>query len=185
MNKLTGNSKILVAYFSLPETTGDAKEDSTVTVNGETLGNTQYVANLIKEHTGADIFRIEPVKEYNTSDHAELIADAKKEQEDDSRPEIKNKINDFEDYDTIFIGYPIWWLDLPQILYTFLENYDFTGKNVYLFSTNGGSGLAGTVSTIENKLNTASVNTNAFKLYRDNMEDAPQEVETWLKNLGF
>lgn len=92
MNNLTGNSKILVAYFTLPETTGDAKEDSTVTVNGETLGNTQYVANLIKEHTGADIFRIEPVKEYNTSDHAELIADAKKEQEDDSRPEIKNKI---------------------------------------------------------------------------------------------
>lgn len=185
MNNLTGDSKILVAYFSLPETTGDAKEDSTITVNGETLGNTQYVANLIKEHTGADIFRIEPVKEYNTSDHAELIADAKKEQEDDSRPEIKNKINDFEDYDTIFIGYPIWWSDLPQILYTFLESYDFTGKNVYLFSTNGGSGLAGTVSTIEKKLNSASVNTNAFKLYRDNMEDAPQEVETWLKEIGF
>lgn len=73
------NSKSIIAYFSLPETTGTAKEDSTITVNGETLGNTQYVANLIKEHTGADIFRIEAVKNYNTSDHQALIDDAKEE----------------------------------------------------------------------------------------------------------
>lgn len=179
------SEKSLIAYFSLPETTGEAKEDSTVTVNGEALGNTQYVANLIQEYTGADIFRIEAVKEYNTSDHQALIDDAQEEQRQNARPEIKNKINNFEDYDTIFIGYPIWWSDLPQILYTFLESYDFTGKNVYLFSTNGGSGLAGTVSTITSKLNTANVNSNAFKLNRDNMEDAPEEVETWLKEIDI
>lgn len=179
----TGNT--LVAYFSLPETRGDAKEDSTITVNGEDLGNTQYVANLIVEHTGADLFRIEPVKQYNTSDHQALIDDAKEEQNNDARPEIKNKINNFDGYDTIFIGYPIWWSDLPQILYTFLESYDFTGKNVYLFSTNGGSGLASTVSTITNKLDGAKVNQNAFKLYRENMEDAPEEVESWLKEIDI
>lgn len=177
--------KILVTYFSLPENTGTAREDSTVTVNGERLGNTQYVANLIKEHTNADIFRIEPVKQYNTEDHQALIEDAQEEQRLDSRPEIKSKINNFEDYDTIFIGYPIWWSDLPQILYTFLESYDFTGKNVYLFSTNGGSGLAGTVNTITNKLSGAKVNQNAFKLYRNNMEDAPREVESWLKEINI
>ena len=60
------NGKTLVAYFSLPENTGTAREDSTVIVNGERLGNTQYVANLIQEHTGADVFRIESVKQYNT-----------------------------------------------------------------------------------------------------------------------
>ena len=184
-NTSNESSKILVTYFSLPETTGDAKEDSTITVNGEVLGNTQYVANLIKDELNADIFRIEPVKEYNISDHQALIDDAQEEQRQNARPEIKNKIDNFEDYDTIFIGYPIWWSDLPQILYTFLESYDFTGKNVYLFSTNGGSGLSGTVSTITEKLNTAKVNTNAFKLYRENMEEAPDEVETWLKDLGF
>lgn len=175
--------KTLVAYFSLPENTGTAREDSTVTVNGERLGNTQYVANLIQEHTGADVFRIEAVKQYNTEDHQLLIEDAQQEQRENARPEIKNKINNFDEYDTIFIGYPIWWSDLPQILYTFLESYDFTGKNVYLFSTNGGSGLAGTVSTITNKLSNANVNQNAFRLNRDIMEQAPKEVEEWLKEI--
>ena len=184
-NISNNNSKTLIAYFSLPETTGKAKEDSTITVNGENLGNTQYVANLIQEHTGADVFRIEPVKEYNITDHQALIDDAKEEQNNDDRPEIKNRISNFEDYDTIFIGYPIWWSDLPQILYTFLESYDFNGKNVYLFSTNGGSGLSGTVNTIKNKLSSANVNENAFKLNRDNMEDAPAKVKSWLKEIGF
>lgn len=180
----TDIGKTLVAYFSLPETTGEAMEDSTITVNGVILGNTQYVANLIQEHTGADIFRIEPVKEYNVSDHQALIDDAKEEQNNNTRPEIKDTIDNFNDYDTIFIGYPIWWSDLPQILYTFLESYDFSGKNVYLFSTNGGSGLSGTVSTITDKLSSANVNSNAFKLYRENMEEAPGELETWLKEIG-
>lgn len=180
-----GENKTLIAYFSLPENTGTAREDSTITVNGERLGNTQYVANLIKEHTGADIFRIEAAKQYNTEDHQALIDDAQEEQRQNARPEIKNKISNFEDYDTIFIGYPIWWSDLPQILYTFLESYDFTGKNVYLFSTNGGSGLSGTVTTITNKLSGANVNSNAFKLHRNSMEDAPNEVEAWLKELGI
>lgn len=182
--KVENLGKTIVTYFSLPETRKDAKEDSTVTVNGETLGNTQYVANLIKDHTNADIFRIEAVKKYDTSNHQALIDDAQEEQRQNARPEIKEKINNFEDYDTIFIGYPIWWSDLPQILYTFLESYDFTGKNVYLFSTNGGSGLASTVSTITNKLDGANVNQNAFKLYRENMESAPKEVETWLEQIG-
>lgn len=176
--------KTLIAYFSLPETTGTAEEDSTITINGQKLGNTQYVANLIQEHTKADVFRIEPVKQYNTSNHQELINDAQEEQRQNARPEIKEKINNFDDYDTIFIGYPIWWSDLPQILYTFLESYDFSGKNVYLFSTNGGSGLAGTVSTITSKLSSAKVNSNAFKLNRNNMEQAPTEVEKWLKEIN-
>lgn len=184
-DKVANSGKTIIAYFSLPENTGSAREDSTVTVNGERLGNTQYVANLIQGYTNADIFRIEAVKQYNTEDHQALIDDAQEEQRQNARPEIKNKINNFEDYDTIFIGYPIWWSDLPQILYTFLESYDFTGKNVYLFSTNGGSGLSGTVSTITNKLSGANVNSNAFKLHRNSMEDAPEEVESWLKELGI
>lgn len=184
-NTTSLDKKIIIAYFSLPETNGSAKEDSTITVNGENLGNTQYVANLIGKYTGAEVFRIEAVKEYNTSDHQALIDDAKKEQNDNSRPEIKNKINNFDEYDTIFIGYPIWWSDLPQILYTFLESYDFTGKNVILFSTNGGSGLSGTVSTIKNKLSSANVNGNAFTLNRNNMEEVPKEVETWLKEINM
>lgn len=96
----SNNGKTLIAYFSLPETTGTA-EDSTITINGQKLGNTQYVANLIQEHTKADVFRIEPVKQYNTSNHQELINDAQEEQRQNARPEIKEKINNFDDYDTV------------------------------------------------------------------------------------
>lgn len=184
-NTATNTGKALIVYFSLPEETGNAKEDSTITVNGEIIGNTQYVAQLINEKINSDMFRIIPVKEYNIRDHQALIDDAKEEQNQNTRPEIKDKINNFDSYNTIFIGYPIWWSDLPQILYTFLESYDFTNKNVYLFSTNGGSGLAGTVETITNKLSDAKVEKNAFKLHRNSMENAPQEVDNWLKELGF
>lgn len=175
--------KSLIVYFSLPENKGDAKEDSTITINGEVVGNTQYVANLIKDYTGADIYRIEPVKNYNVNDHQALIADAKEEQNQDARPEIKTKITNFDEYDIIYIGYPIWWSDFPQIMYTFFELYDFNGKTVIPFSTNGGSGLAGTINIMKSKLTGANIEENAFQLYRDNMEEAPDKVESWLKEI--
>lgn len=181
----SGVSKTLIAYFSLPETEGDAAEDSTITVDGETLGNTEYVARLIQDATGADVFRIEAEVPYITDDHDALIDYAKQEQNNDARPAIADTIDHFDDYGTVFIGYPIWWSDLPMIMYTFLESYDFEGKDVYLFSTNGGSGLAGTVGTITDKLDSARVNENAFQLNREEMESAPDEVTRWLGELDL
>lgn len=186
-NKITGNSKILVTYFSLPETNNpnnmsDEEENSAIVVDGEVLGNVQYMAKLISDKTGGDIYRIEPVNAYTTN-HQKLVSQARQEQNDNARPEIKDKISNFDDYDTIFIGYPIWWGDMPQILYTFLESYDFSGKNIYIFSSHGGSGLAGTEDTISDKLKNATVNTNALSISRDNMNSAPNEVDAWLKDL--
>lgn len=126
------------------------------------------------------MFRIEAQVPYITDDHKALIDYAKQEQNDDARPAISDTIDNFENYDTVFIGYPIWWSDLPMIMYTFLESYDFSGKDVYLFSTNGGSGLADTVNTITEKLNDTNANENAFQLHRNDMETAPDEVSRWL-----
>ena len=181
--------KSLVVYFSVPETDDPnnmttEEENSAIVINGEVLGNTQYVAMLISENTGADIYRIEPKTPY-TTDHEALVAIAKDEQNNDARPEIKSKISNFDDYDIIYIGYPIWWSDMPKILYTFMELYDFYGKTVIPFSTHGGSELAGTVSTIRNKLSSATVEENAFTMSRDTMEDAPKAVESWLKEIGI
>ncbi len=188
--KIDANGKkSLVVYFSIPETT-DAKkkmtteeENSAIVVDGEVLGNTQYVAMLISEKTGADLYRIEPKTPYTTN-HKNLVDQASKEQSDNARPEIKNKISNFADYDIIYVGYPIWWSDMPQIMYTFFELYDFTGKTIIPFSTHGGSGLSGTVSTIKNKLSNTTVEENAFTMSRDDMEAAPDEVDTWLKEIG-
>lgn len=188
-NRVDGNSKVLVTYFSLPETDdaenmNEDEENSTVVVDGEVLGNTQYVALLISEYTNGDLFRIEPVTPYTTN-HDDLTDQALEEQESDARPEIKDPLESIDDYDVIFVGYPIWWGDMPQILYTFLESYDFTGKTVIPFSTHGGSGLAGTVDTISEKLDGASVLENAFTLSRNSMESAPQEVESWLREINM
>lgn len=108
----TGNEKMLVVYFSMPETTNpdnmNAEEEySTVVIDGEVLGNTQYVAYVIQENTGADIFRIEPVTPY-PMDHAELEEVATEEKRNDAMPEISAEVENIEQYDTIFLGYPNW-----------------------------------------------------------------------------
>ena len=184
----TDSKKSLVVYFSVPETDDPnnmttEEENSAIVVDGKVLGNTQYVAMLISKNTGADIYRIEPKTPY-TTDHETLVAIAKDEKINDARPEIKSKISNFDDYDIIYIGYPIWWSDMPKILYTFMELYDFSSKTVIPFSTHGGSELAGTVSTIKNKLSSATIEENAFTMSRDRMEDAPKAVEYWLKEIG-
>ncbi len=102
----------LVVYFSMPETTDpdnmtEEEANSTVVINGEVLGNTQYVAYVIQENTGADIFRIEPKTPYPT-DHETLVDLAAEEQEQNARPELLNQIENLEQYNTIFIGYPNW-----------------------------------------------------------------------------
>ena len=159
------------------------KVNGTVVVDGEVLGNTQYVANLIAEQTGGDIFRIEPVDAYPT-DHDELLDRAREEMSRDARPEISNAPESIDEYDVVFIGYPIWNADLPPIINTFLEQYNFDGKTVIPFCTHGGSGLAGTQNTIANKLTNSTVITNAFSLSRTRMEAAPAEVESWLREIN-
>lgn len=74
---------------------------------------------------------------------------------------------------------------MPQILYTFLESYNFSNKNIYIFSSHGGSGLAGTPNIIKSKLGSANVNTNALTISRDSIEEAPNEINEWLRNIGM
>lgn len=96
-------------------------------------GNTEKMANAIKERTGGDILRIEPAVAYPT-DYNECGDVAKVERDENARPEIANLPESLDEYDTIFIGYPIWWHTAPMIIGTFLESYDLSGKEVYPFA---------------------------------------------------
>lgn len=130
-------AKNLVVYFSMPETTepenmSREEELSTVIIDGEVLGNTQYVAYIIAENTGADIFRIEPVTPYPLN-HSELEDIAQKEQSENFRPEIAGTVENIEQYDIIFFGFPNWYYDMPMIMYSFLDQYDLAGKTVVPF----------------------------------------------------
>ena len=183
-----GESKVLVAYFSMPETTNPnnmttEEANSTVVINGEVLGNTQYMAQVIQRTTNADIYRIEPQNPYPT-DHTTLVAQAREEQDQDTRPAIKDAISDFDSYDTVFIGYPIWWSDLPQILYTFFDTYDFSGKTVIPFSTHGGSSFAGTPATIQS-LEPGAKMLDGLTISRNNIQDAEQEIVSWVNGLDY
>lgn len=189
VNSIDENSKILVTYFSVPETdeadnmTSD-EDNSTVVIDGEVLGNTQYVATLIKTQTNSDIVRLEPQAPYPTN-HDDLLERASEEMNSDKTVELATTIDNFDNYDIIFVGYPIWNADIPPVIDTFLESYDFNNKTVIPFSTHGGSGLAGTPETIANKLTNANVITNAFTLSRNNMENAPSAVENWLQEINI
>ena len=182
-------TKLLVTYFSMPETTDPdnmttEEANSTVVINGEVLGNTQYMAYVIQETTGADIFRIEPETPYPT-DHATLVAQASREQSENFRPVLKTNVQNLEDYDVIFVGYPTWWSDMPMILYSFFEQNDFSGKTIIPFNTHGGSGFSGTVSTIARLEPNAVVSQNGKTISRNSIQDAQQEIVDWVSELGY
>ncbi|MCC0664099.1 flavodoxin [Clostridioides sp. ZZV15-6597] len=179
--------KTLVVYFSMPETTDpknmtEEEANSIVVIDGEVIGNTQYVANVIQESTEADIFRIEPKTQYPT-EHDVLVEVAKKEQSDNIRPELKNHIDDISQYNTIFIGYPTWWSDIPMILYSFLDEYDFSGKTIIPFNTHGGSGFADTINTISELEPKATVLKDGFTVSRNDVEEAKNDIVSWLNGL--
>ena len=184
---LSANAKSLVVYFSAPESTKTSgltrnEEDSLVVIDGKALGNVQYVAQVISEETGADIFRLEPVDAYPT-DHATLLERAAREQRAGARPEIKGNVN-LSGYDTVFVGYPIWNADMPPILYSFFDGYDLSGKRIVPFTVHGGSGLVRTVQSIAAEEPKASVEKNAFSESRNTVDKARGRIVAWLQKIG-
>ena len=107
-------------------------------------GNTEQMAQTIQAETGGDLFRIEPVMPY-TDDYDTLLDIAQQEQADNARPELAAQVENWDSYDVIFVGYPNWNADLPMPMYTFFEDYDFSGKTIIPFVTHGGSGFSGTI----------------------------------------
>ena len=96
---------------------------------------------------------------------------------------LKDKISDFEQYDTIFVGYPIWWSDLPMIMYSFFDEYDFSDKTIIPFSTHGGSGLADTISTIQELEPNANVYEQGLSISRNDVENSSEEISQWLEKV--
>lgn len=112
-------------------------------------GNTEVVVEKIKKLLpDADVYHIDTTYEY-PKDYYECIDQAKAELRQKARPELKNKLDSIEEYDTIILGYPNWWGAMPMVVYTFLESFDFTGKTIIPFCTNEGSGMGSSVRNIE------------------------------------
>ena len=173
------DNKILIAYFSRA---GDNYEVGVIE-----KGNTAIVAEMIAESTGGDLFEIKPVKDY-PADYTECTEVAKAELQNNARPEIANRIENLDQYDTIFLGYPNWWGNLPMIICTFLESYDFNNKTIIPFCTASADSLTGKEIDIPTYAKGAAIQAGIGirgKRCQEDPESVRAEVEQWLKDLNF
>ncbi len=175
-------SKTLVVYFSR---TGEQ-----YTVGVIDKGNTAIVAEMIAEKTGADLWEVLPVDDHYPMTYSALTDIAKKEQNDKARPAYKGTVPDLSEYDTVFIGAPVWWGDWPMIMYTFFEqNRDaLAGKTLIPFSTHEGSGLSGFDKKLASAIPGATVGKGLAVRGNDaqNRQDSVRNsVNDWLNDLGF
>ena len=148
--------KALVAYFSAS-------------------GVTQRLAKTVAEAAGADLFEIEPVQKYTSED---LDWTDKKSR---STLAIAEHVDHMDQYDTVFVGFPIWWYEAPRIIHTFLEEYDFTGKIIVPFATSGGSGM-GKTSEILQKVCPAA---NVLAGRKMNASVSEAQVKKWMEEMGL
>jgi flavodoxin len=191
---VTGNSvvaaeKPLVVYFSYFENANlpagvDASASASIQVwNGKNTGNTGVVTNIINEKVGGDIYPILVADKYPT-DYDETVSRGRDEQNRNYRPQLVNHIENFNDYDTVFIGFPNWWYDMPMAMYSFFEEYDFSGKTIIPFVTSGGSGFSNTVSTIKSLEPNATI-LEGISISGRRVMGAEENVTEWLEELNY
>lgn len=141
------------------------------------VGNTQKTAEILREITGADIFRIEPVQPYSDS-YNECIEQAKQDNQNNARPALKALPDSLDGYDTIYLGYPNYWGTMPMCVFTFLEHFDFGGKTIKPFCTHEGSDLGTSESDIKKLCPGAKVE-KGLAIHGSRMNGARVQLEKW------
>lgn len=156
--------KALIAYFSWS-------------------GNTAKLAQMIADETGGELFAVEPETPY-PDDYDAVVDQAKVEQNENARPAVANRVENWEDYDTVFVGYPNWWSDVPMVMLTFLESYDWSGKTVIPFCTSGGGGFGNGISSITTATSGATV-LDGFHVSGSRVDNAQSDVTEWITRLDL
>lgn len=166
--------KNLIVYYS---------RDKENYVNGiiKTLdiGNTKIVAKKIHQTIESDIFEIHPLHDY-PSNYQLCTTIAKEELQQNARPKIKNIVSHIENYDNIFLGFPNWWSTMPMCVWTFLESYDLTGKNIFPFCTHEGSGMGQSVNDIK-KLCPNSKVYPGISIVGSKVSNSDQIIKKWIE----
>lgn len=164
-------NKSIVIYFS--------RADENYSVGYVEKGNTEIIAEFIKEFTGADLFKVERKVPYS-KDYETCIEEAKEEQRQNIRPELLNELDNINDYDTVYIGSPIYWGTMPMPLFTQLEKLDFSGKTVRVFVTHEGSGLANVERDVRSICSGANVLSNSLTIYGHEAKNSKEKVKEWI-----
>ena len=173
------DQRVLVVYFS-------RADENTGGVGYIEKGNTKILAEMIAERTHGDLFEIKTVKPY-PKEYRPATEAAKQEKEENARPEIVGELPDLSKYDVVFLGYPIWWSDMPMPVYTFLDRENFAGKIILPFCTHEGSGLSDTQRSIAD-VTKADVR-EGFALQGHIAQKSPEEARTalyeWMSKQGY
>ncbi len=143
------------------------------------IGNTEKAAKMIADVTGADLFKIEQKVPY-AADYNTCIAQAKKDLQAKTRPELVSLPESLDGYDEIYLGYPNYWGTMPMAVYTFLEAYDWTGKIIHPFCTHEGSGLAGTEKDVAKAAKNAKV-VKGLAIHGSGVDGAKSAIEKWCR----
>ena len=182
-------SSILIAYFSRVGNTDwedgvDATTSASLNVeNGEFVGNAEYLARMAQKATGGDLFLIQTQETY-PSDYRETTDVAAVEQEENARPALASHVENMDQYDTVVLIYPNWWGTLPQPLFTFLEEYDFSGKTILPLCTHGGSRMGSSERDIA-RLCPDAVLLDGLAVSGSSASSAQDEVEEWINASGI
>lgn len=167
-------SKKLIAFYS-------RADDNYVNGLIKTLevGNTEVAAGIIKELTGADLFKLEQLKPY-ARDYNECIAQVQADQRQNARPDLKSFPETLDEYDVIYLGYPNYWSTMPMAVFTFLEHFDFSGKTIKPFCTHEGSGLGSSLSDIK-KLCPAAKVEKGLAIHGGSVKRSRKDIEKWVR----
>lgn len=188
-NLIFAEEKPMIIYFSYYENANlpnnvDASASASIQLwNGKRTGNTGVIANMIKYKTNGDIFPIVVAEKYPES-YDEMVDIGKNEKNNEIRPKLLTHIENFNDYNTFFIGYPNWWSDMPMALYSFFDEYDFSGKIIIPFVSSGGSGFSDTINSIKSLEPNAKV-LEGISISGRRVQGAERDIENWLKNLKY
>ena len=179
-------SGVLVAYFSWADNAViEGEMDAVASPSVTAPGNVQQLAQWVSERTGGDLFSIQVTEPYS-SDWDACLERANQERAEDARPELTASVEQLEQYDTVFLGYPNWWYGVPMALLSFLEENDLSDKQVYLFCSHGTGGLASSVEQIDEALpDSTALSENIFDVYEEDAASSQQDILAWLEELGY
>jgi flavodoxin len=164
-------NKSIIIYFS--------RADENYSVGYINKGNTEVIAEYIRDLTGSSMFKVERKEPY-ARDYQTCIDEAQVEQNNNERPELVNTLESIDEYDTVYIGAPVWWGVLPQPMVTQLEKLNFEGKKVRIFTTHEGSGLGSIPSQVKRICVGANVDLNGLAIRGSSVNSAKNRVEDWI-----
>ncbi len=172
------------ADSTVPETNGDTTDSKILVAYFSATNNTEGIAKKLAEGLGADIYEITPSEPYTSEDldYGNSKSRSSVEMDDPSaRPAISGSVENMEQYDVIFIGYPIWWGEAPRIMSTFIESYDFSGKTLVAFCTSASSGFGSS----DDALRSAASGATWLKGQRFSAGASAEDVMVWANGLGI